>query len=467
MKVKKLVLGLVSIGIIAGVATIGYIYVHDKGYAEKLIALSKNNEKAKVVEKVFYDNGCQYCHQVGAEQPFYSKIPIMSDMFKHDIKLGINTFILNRFVDNLSTPEKISEADLAKLEKVIVNNEMPLTSFKHVHIGSSLNDSEKATLLDFIREQRKQRLLNVKGTDIANMVQPIPDSIPTDPAKVALGKKLYNNTDLSFDGTVACASCHGLDIGGVDGLDTSTGIYGQKGPINAPTVYNAAFNISQFWDGRAVDLADQAGGPPFNPLEMGSHNWDEIVAKIQQKTDFTQEFLAIYPELTGKNIQDAIGEYEKTLITPNSAFDRYLKGDNTALTAQQKHGYELFVENKCDTCHTGPSMGGQSYELMGTKADYFADRGNPTDADLGRFAFSKDPVDMHRFKVPNLRNIALTAPYFHDAYAKNLTEATELMLKYQTGVVLPKDDVAAIVSFLDSLTGEMDGKILTNKNQKN
>ena len=178
-----------------------------------------------------------------------------------------------------------------------------------------------------------------------------------------------------------------------------------------------------------------------------------------------QELAEQYTDETGVPVTvltAASGEYEKTLITPNSDFDRYLKGDKTALTEQQVRGYELFKQHKCDTCHTGVAMGGQSYEYMGLYGDYFKDRGTPlTDADEGRFAQTKDPFDMHRFKVPTLRNIALTAPYFHDASAKELKDAVSAMLKYQSNVKQPaQKDVEDITSFLESLTGEFKGEKL-------
>ena len=195
---------------------------------------------------------------------------------------------------------------------------------------------------------------------------------------------------------------------------------------------------------------------------MGSHSWDDIVARFEMDEEFKKEFLKEYPQVTKETLTHAIGEYEKTLITPNSDFDRYLKGDKTALTEQQVRGYELFKQHKCDTCHTGVAMGGQSYEYMGLYGDYFKDRGTPlTDADEGRFAQTKDPFDMHRFKVPTLRNIALTAPYFHDASAKELKDAVRAMLKYQSNVKQPaQKDVEDITSFLESLTGEFKGEKL-------
>lgn len=340
---------------------------------------------------------------------------------------------------------------------------MPIAKFRHLHWGSKPDEQEKVALLNWIREARKMSLpKETPNVDADRLVQPIPGSIATDEAKVALGHDLYFDGRLSGDGSIQCHTCHQLDKGGVDRLDTSTGIDGKKGPINAPTVFNAAFNFVQFWDGRAADLADQAKGPPTNPVEMGSHSWDDIVARFEMDEEFKKEFLKEYPQVTKETLTHAIGEYEKTLITPNSDFDRYLKGDKTALTEQQVRGYELFKQHKCDTCHTGVAMGGQSYEYMGLYGDYFKDRGTPlTDADEGRFAQTKDPFDMHRFKVPTLRNIALTAPYFHDASAKELKDAVSAMLKYQSNVQQPaQKDVEDITSFLESLTGEFKGEKL-------
>lgn len=456
---KKLIFSLV--------AAVAYINYFDNQQKEALLAKSTvKNPAAKAVEYVFYDNQCQYCHTQNAEVPFYIHLPVMSSIMQNDIDKALDHFLLTDITDHLDQPQNLSAAALAKLERVILNDEMPTKSFVHLHWGSSLNAREQKVVLDWIRQQRKQYLLpQAAGVSASRFIQPIPDSLAVDPAKVALGNILYHSKALSGDGTVACASCHGLNTGGVDNLPTSTGIHGQKGGINAPTVYNAAFNFVQFWDGRAATLADQAGGPPFNPVEMGSKDWAEIIAKLDQDTQLKAAFLAVYPNgFSGENITNAIGEFEKTLITPNSPFDKFLKGDKQALTVRQQRGYELFQQHKCDTCHSGVNMGGTSYELMGTKADYFADRGTEVTADdLGRFNQTQNPRDKHRFKVPGLRNIALTAPYLHDAQAKTLQQAVELMLKYQTGVTLPQQDVADIVEFLHSLTGEYQGKTLDNQ----
>ena len=448
---KKLIIGGAAIAVLCYLGVVGYLHQFDKENATQLLMENHYTGEQEKVAKALFDNSCQYCHSPNTPLPFYSKFPIVGDQMQSDIQNGLRAFRLDRLVEGLKDPSKLSQADLAKLQRVLENNEMPIAKFRHLHWGSKPDEQEKVALLNWIREARKMSLpKETPNVDADRLVQPIPDSIETDEAKVALGHDLYFDGRLSGDGSIQCHTCHQLDKGGVDRLDTSTGIDGKKGPINAPTVFNAAFNFVQFWDGRAADLADQAKGPPTNPVEMGSHSWDDIVARFEMDEEFKKEFLKEYPQVTKETLTHAIGEYEKTLITPNSDFDRYLKGDKTALSEQQVRGYELFKQHKCDTCHTGVAMGRQSYEYMGLYGDYFKDRGTPlTDADEGRFAQTKDPFDMHRFKVPTLRNIALTAPYFHDASAKELKDAVSAMLKYQSNVKQPaQKDVEYITSFL-------------------
>lgn len=460
---KKLFLSAIAIAAVGYLGSVGYVHYFDQQQSDKLLAQSNLSGDAQKVAKVFYDNGCQYCHAASVELPFYTQLPGLNAKAQDDMMKGKRVFLLKDVLD----PQQISEVSLAKLERTLQNNEMPIASFRHIHWGSKPDAQEKALVLDWIHQQRQQFLpANTQGTDASRLVQPIPDKLDTDPAKVALGDKLYHDGRLSGDNSIQCHTCHQLQNGGVDGLDASVGIGNQKGGINAPTVYNAAFNILQFWDGRAKDLAEQAGGPPFNPIEMGSTDWHQITSKLAQDEQFKQQFLAVYPELSGENITQAIAEFEKTLITPNSAFDRYLKGDKNALNEQQAHGYQLFMDNKCDTCHTGTAMGGQSFEYMGLFDDYFAARKTPlTDADQGRFAHTKDPADMHKFKVPTLRNVALTAPYMHDARTSDLKEAVRIMLHYQVGKDLAEKDIADIAAFLETLTGEHQGKILTKESK--
>lgn len=277
-------------------------------------------------------------------------------------------------------------------------------------------------------------------------------------AKAELGKKLYHDKRLSGDNSVSCATCHPLDQGGTDNKKLSEGIEGRKGAINAPTVFNTGLLFSQFWDGRALSLADQIDGPVQNPDEMGSL-WPDVVAKLYEDDAYAAEFKAVYPGgITRKNIKDAIAEYEISLNTVNSRFDQYLLGDNDAINEQEKHGYQLFKQYGCISCHQGAAVGGNMYQVFGVINNYFQRRGNITTADLGRYNVTGNVEDRHMFKVPSLRMAALTAPYLHDGNAKTLRDAVDKMFEFQLGREAPDEDKDAIVAFLKTLPGEYKGK---------
>lgn len=291
-------------------------------------------------------------------------------------------------------------------------------------------------------------------------IKPILPEPKLDARKVALGDRLFHDKRLSKDNSMACAGCHNLARGGVDGLQSSTGIGGAKGPINAPTVFNSSRNIRQFWDGRAATLEEQAAGPVHNPKEMGS-NWVEVLGKLTQDTALVGEFKTAYPDgLQSKNIQDAIAEFERSLTTPGARFDKYLLGDKTALSTDELRGYQLFKAYGCVACHQGMNVGGNMFQTFGVMGDYFKKRGNVTEADLGRYNVTKNEADKHVFKVPSLRNVALTAPYFHDGSARTLNDAVDVMFKYQLGRPASPQDQELIVKFLYTLTGEYKGKSL-------
>ena len=291
-------------------------------------------------------------------------------------------------------------------------------------------------------------------------IKPIPLEVKLDPKKVALGEKLFNDKRLSRDNSLSCASCHNLSAGGVDGSPSSVGIGGAKGPINAPTVFNSALNFRQFWDGRANSLEEQTAGPIHNPKEMGS-NWVEVLGKLKQDAALVAQFKEVYPDgLQAKNVQDGISTFERTLVTPNARFDKYLRGDKNAINADELKGYELFKKYGCVACHQGVAVGGNMFQTFGVMGDYFAKRGNPTEADLGRYNVTKNEADKHVFKVPSLRNVALTAPYFHDGSAKTLNDAVAVMFKYQLGRSASQQDRDQIVMFLRTLTGEYKGQPL-------
>ena len=291
-------------------------------------------------------------------------------------------------------------------------------------------------------------------------IKPIPSQIALDTRKVALGERLFHDRRLSRDNSLACASCHDLARGGVDGLRTSLGIGGAVGPINAPTVFNSSLNFRQFWDGRAASLEEQAAGPVHNPKEMGS-NWGEVLGKLSQDEPLVAQFKASYPDgLQPRNIQDAIATFERSLTTPNARIDKYLRGDRGALAADELRGYQLFKAYGCVACHQGVNIGGNMFQTFGVMGDYFQRRGNVTAADLGRFNVTANEGDKHVFKVPSLRNVALTAPYFHDGSAQTLPDAVEVMFRYQLGRTAPQQDKDLIVKFLYTLTGEHRGKPL-------
>lgn len=285
----------------------------------------------------------------------------------------------------------------------------------------------------------------------------LPEDVELDMDQVLVGRTLFHHRGLSGDGTVSCATCHMLSHGGAEPRRTSTGIRGQSGPINSPTVLNAEHNFRQFWDGRAADLREQAAGPIANPIEMGGGDWDDVLARLREDEALVAAMNAAYGDdgVTQDNVLDAIVEYERSLATP-SPFDAWLRGDDDALNDEQKQGLRTFVEVGCIACHRGTNLGGDSYQVMGAVNNYFEQRGGPiTEADRGRFNVTQEESDMHRFKVPTLRNVALTAPYFHDGSEQDLGGAVRTMAHVQLGQELEDAQVEAIVAFLNALTGEL------------
>lgn len=285
-------------------------------------------------------------------------------------------------------------------------------------------------------------------------ILPLNPATKLDSRKVKLGDLLFHDTRLSHDNTVSCASCHNLATAGVDRLPQSLGIRSTPGAVNAPTVYNSGLSIAQFWDGRADSLEEQAAGPVHNPKEMDS-NWDEVVAKLGQDGRLVQMFAALYEDgLVPANIQDAIATFERSLTTARSPFDRYLSGDDRAISEEARKGYLAFKSYGCSSCHQGANVGGNMFQKLGAMGDYFADRGGVDQADFGRFNVTGDELDRHVFKVPSLRLATLTPPYFHDGTVATIEEAIRLMARYQLGRNISDEDVALIVAFLGSLVGE-------------
>jgi len=291
-------------------------------------------------------------------------------------------------------------------------------------------------------------------------IKPLPLSIELDYDKVELGERLFFDKRLSKDNSISCASCHDLNTGGTDRKKSSTGINNSIGPINSPTVFNSSFNFKQFWNGRADNLEEQSSGPINNPLEMGS-SWEEVISKMEQDPEYVSKFKLIYKSsIKPEHIQNAISEYEKSLYTPNARFDQYLRGDTNAIDSEELEGYYLFKNLGCSSCHQGINVGGNMFQTFGISGDYFSDRGNVTEADLGRYNVTKIESDKYVFKVPSLRNVSITSPYLHDGSAETLEEAVRIMSIYQLGRTLEPEESRKIIKFLKTLTGELKGKKL-------
>ncbi|RLJ71141.1 cytochrome c peroxidase [Hydrogenivirga caldilitoris] len=300
--------------------------------------------------------------------------------------------------------------------------------------------------------------------------QPLPsvaksETNPVTPEKVKLGKMLYYEPRLSRSGLISCNTCHNLATYGVDNLPTSVGHRWQLGPRNAPTTLNAAFHVAQFWDGRAKDVEEQAKGPILNPIEMAMDSPEEVVKRISSIPEYVELFNRAFPNdrnpVNYENIAKAIAAFERTLTTP-SRFDDFLRGNTEALTKEEKEGLKTFIEVGCASCHNGVALGGNMFTRFGIVEAYwnatrdYVTLEKPTmPMDVGKFAVTHKEEDLYVFKVPSLRNISRTYPYFHDGSVWNLEDAVQVMAKVQLGKELSKDQVKKIVAFLKALDGEV------------
>ena len=294
-------------------------------------------------------------------------------------------------------------------------------------------------------------LLAVAGVALAQEpVEPIAPVNEVNLGKVELGKKLYFDPRLSKSGFISCNSCHNLSMGGTDNLKTSIGHKWQQGPINSPTVLNSSLSLAQFWDGRAADLKAQAGGPIANPGEMAfTHTL--AVDMLETIPEYVIEFKLVFGKLLIDidQVTDAIAEFEKTLVTPNSRFDHWLLGETGAITTEELAGYKLFKSSGCVACHNGSAMGGTSFQKMGVVEPYKTDN-----TAQGLIGVTGNDADRFRFKVPTLRNVELTYPYFHDGEAATLSQAVDIMGRLQLGRKFTPEEDAQIVVFLKTLTGD-------------
>jgi cytochrome c peroxidase len=294
---------------------------------------------------------------------------------------------------------------------------------------------------------------------------PIPSANPVTPAKVELGKQLYFDPRLSRDGTVSCNSCHNVMAGGDDNRPNSVGIKGQHGGRSAPTVWNSAFMSVQFWDGRAKSLEEQAKGPLTNPIEMGMENHAAVISRIKTIPGYVEGFKKAFPgskDIDIDQVAMAIATYERTLITPDSPFDLYLKGNKKALSAAAVRGMNLVQSVGCTSCHSGPNFAGPAalpegtgfYQKFPTYPGSAYDKQYDLLSDEGRGGVTKNAAEKHFFRVPTWRNVALTAPYMHNGKVPNLPEAVRVMAKTQLNKELKEEEVSDIVAFLTSLSGK-------------
>ncbi len=298
---------------------------------------------------------------------------------------------------------------------------------------------------------------------------PVPADNPMSAAKIELGRMLYFDPRLSIDGTVSCNSCHNVMTNGTDNRPVSVGVFGQKGGRSAPTVFNAAYLSAQFWDGRAATLEEQAKGPILNPIEMGMPSEEAVIERLSKIPGYVAKFNEVFGEggLTYDNIAKAIAAYERTLVTPNSPFDRYMRGDKDALSDAAKRGMKLVEKLGCTSCHSGPNFAGPD---LPTGQGFFQKFPIYTDneyvkkydlmSDKGRYEVTKKEEDKHMWRVPTWRNVALTAPYFHNGSVQTLEEAVRVMAKTQLDRDLSRKQVRDIVAFLESLTGEIPPQVM-------
>ncbi|MGB0128196.1 MAG: cytochrome c peroxidase, partial [Rhodocyclaceae bacterium] len=285
-------------------------------------------------------------------------------------------------------------------------------------------------------------------------IAPIPLSISLDAGRVALGERLFKDKRLAGNDSRSCDSCHPLDKGGIDGLPRSLAIDGRPRLRNTPTLFNVGLNAAFNWDGATRTLEDHANGLITNPDVMGA-NWPNLLQKLNADAGYRSAFARSFPDgVTRENVLSALATFERSLITPNARFDRYLRGEREILNSEEKRGYELFKSYGCVACHQGVNVGGNLFQKFGVFEDPNDGRGAGDALDQGRYRLTKIDRDYRVFRVPSLRNVAITAPYFHDGRAPTLERAVETMARVQLGRKLSKPDLGAIVRFLHTLTGE-------------
>jgi len=424
---------------------------------EDELPVPANREAAKAMADVIMEQKCAACH---GENPQYSKFInfFAFGKLRRDVEGAQRAFTMKTDGDI-----RTEQVNMAKMDYVLRTRRMPPTAYTIVHPTTKLTMNDVKIMRYYYDEEL---IHHVAFAPIA----PAEEAADAkEKARVLLGHMLYFSPALSTTNQVSCASCHDLTKGGTDNLAKSEGVPGpdgkpQLGGVNAPTVYNAETHIRQFWDGRARDLQEQAGGPPLNPVEMGystPEDWNTIAAELAKDERIVALFEKVYGDrgITAETITDAIAAFEKTLVTPDSDFDLYLKGEGS-LTEEQMAGMEAFKAYGCYTCHTGPTLGGQSFEYINTDSPLRAHAEGYQEGAFGLKDFTKKDEHKDMFRVPSLRNVALTAPYFHTGTVTDLSEAVRIMFAAQTAVTPTETTVHNVTEFLKAQTGKYKGKAL-------
>ena len=303
-----------------------------------------------------------------------------------------------------------------------------------------------------------------EGVD-SEPITPVPAAEALDPAKIELGRRMFHDVRLSRGDRVSCASCHDLARGGDDGRARSETNDGRPSDFNASTVFNAALNARLNWRGNFRTLTEQNEAVLLDPRLMNA-TWPELLAKLRAGADYRAAFKALYGGPEREHVLDALATFQRSLLTPDARFDRYLRGERDAITAEEARGYQLFKAYGCIACHQGVNVGGNLFQRFGVFYDPFAARGNAGAADLGRYTITGREDDRKVFRVPSLRNVAVTSPYFHDGSAASLAEAVDIMARSQLGRELPRDDIDLIIRFLRTLTGVYRGQSLTRSDSE-
>lgn len=456
---KKIVPYLFGISVlllsVGGMALVSWVTLQP----EAPLLKNPDPQKADAIAQQVLQAKCAACH--GATPEYNSFVNfITGGLLRRDITNARRAWKMEG-----DTAVRSALVDYLKLDHVLRTRHMPPVQYTMVHLGTRLTPQDVALL----------RLRYTTDGAAARRFAPIQTAKAGENLQRAqLGFKLFHDPRLSTTNEIACASCHDLSLGGTDHKAKSEGVPGtdgkpQLGGVNAPTVYNAMGHIRQFWDGRAADLKEQAGGPPLNPVEMGysaPEDWQKIIAKLAEDDELVKLFSSVYgtqsaSEITSDMILDAIAAFELTLATPDSDFDRYLMGDESALNPQQKEGLSAFVNYGCASCHAGPALGGLSFEHINKKAD-FRELHAPGYAEgaYGLCDFTKNDDHRDLFRVPTLRNVALTYPYFHTGAVRDLREAVSIMFRTQVGTTPSEATLQNVTHFLKAQTGRIRGKLL-------